>query len=1226
MRLATSLALLAALAAAAFLALAHTHAGPPPEGVELILHADDADGVIEPGQTVKVSAAVRFPGQYGGAERMKASDLSLRSNFDWETAAGGRLNPTLDNNGWIMGVQNLRPTTTTGGWLTYDLGGMNTVLAMDGRTAVTRDRETQRVYIYDTWNKGPDQSLIIPPPAGATNGFGCGERGFTGVGDPDRCYLGRPVAVWHETPSFAWLFIGDAKAPGPGGEVAVGRLHIYSLDWTTDPPTYTLHGSMQPPLAEAGNHLTRTNNAADYSKYWASYGGAVSISADGSTLAVGAGRINQIGAVYVYTRPDSEGDWADIAYEDGVKVTVAPTPHWGQSLATGDAPFSGQACDAICKTQRNNTWNRFAWRHISLSADGRVLAAGAGGTWYYHDIPALAPYPSEGGGAGKSNAGQAYVFVAPDGGWQAAPDVVTGKTVLTAKQAAPADYSRATHITAGPNRRITSPTTILRPRTWASASNKWYFGQFVTVTRDGATIAVSTSGEPNVNDNQGPQRAFIFQVDSPDQWEEIDQPWVHGTNPITGATSAEIGGIAGYGGAGWCGMAFNGAGNRLALGLCGAGGSGDPGEFRYIHRPADGRWVGGGSHQLGTLFVEPTRAEGNSYGMPLYSLNGERLAVSALGIKVIDHGCCRANSNAPGYFFLSDSGCREHRDAEGRTWTTCPIRFPADGEPTIVVPPGQPEGALTVSGQVTLTMYVGDNTGNDNNDCPTCGHGDDTENAKTITSSKPLTLRIGAVEQLADAQLDFAVEQPGVDGGDDRLYPGSLKAGERTVLRLQLLNERGMPAAGDAIASIIATTTRGALSSNIRDAANARISNGCLGGGGDACQIEPTLLTLAGQQARLFTAIRWPGVAGPGPGYSADDILLTLTHNGTDGDAVIDVAVVAKSGQTLSAGRTVTLTGAPHSLSIAQPAAGLLNTDTPDSGADQDDRDTITLAVAVADKNGNRVDAPATGLRARLTGPDGRRVNRGVELEYPLGGADNPALDPNGNRQVRVNVNRAATDKLANGEYTLEVQAGNLSAEQTLTVSGGPASLTLGGIEGTLAPGEQITLTATVLDAEGNPVPNDTPVEWSATDVGIAAVLVQLSAAPGTTDGTASATWLVLSRGSTVVRARAGDQSDLLQLDVAAAMAAAAAQQAEQADPPGPADGLRRRSPGLAAWFGDPPTTAAALLADLQGVDSILLWSGLETGWQRYAIANGQPIPGSTNFQIPNASILWLPE
>ncbi len=1223
-----ALATLIALAAAAFLALSHAHAGPPPEGVELVLHVDDADGVIEPGQTVKVSAAVRFPGQYGGAERMKASDLSLTSSLDWETVTGRTL--AIDDPGLIMGAQNLRPTTAAGGWLTYDFDGMNTALAMDGRTAVTRDRPTRNVYIFDTWNKL--QALIIPPPAGATDGFGCGERAFHN--DPDRCYLARPIAVWHETESLAWLFIGEAKAAGPGGEDHVGRLHIYSLDWTTDPPSYTRHGSIQPPLAEAGNHMACTGQPVcglDYSKYWASYGGAVAISADGSTLAVSAPRINQIGAVYIYTRPDGAGrDWSDIAYEDGVKVTVAPTPHWGQSLATGDAPFSGQTCDAICKTQRNNVWNRFAWRHISLSADGRVMAVGAGGTSYYHDETNLAPYPSHSGGTGKWNTGQAYVFVAPEGGWQAAPDVVTGKTVMTAKaNAATAypDYSRATYITAGPNRRITEPTTILRARAWSSAENNWRFGEFITITRDGTTVAAGTQGTPNINTWSGPGRGFIFQVESPDQWEEIDQPWVHGTNPMTGATSAEIAGggglpLPGYGTPGRCGMAFNGAGDRLVFGLCGAGGGNDPGEFRYLHRPADGRWVGGAIHQLGTLFVEPHgRNTGNGYGVPLYSLNGERLAVGAWGIKIIDADiCCKINSDAPGYFFLSDSQCREHRDAEGRTWTTCPIRFPNDVEPTIVVPPGQPEGALTVSGQIKVFMFLGDAGGY------TGPSGDDTENAKTL--NKTLTLRIGEVAELAEAQLDFAVEQQGVDGGDDRLFPSSLTAGERTVLRLQLLNERGMPAPADAIASIIATTTRGSLSSNIRNSANARISNGCLGGGGDACQIEPSLLSLAGEQARLAAIVPYSGnfATLPPPSYSPDNILLTLTHSGTGGPADVNVRVIARDGTSLSPETVrVNLVGAPTALSIAEPTAGVLGIGTPDAddeSGDVDNRDLLTLPVTATDASGLSVPVPTGNFLARVTGPDGRRVGDGVQVEWPLGGAESPTRTLAGAWQVRVDVDRAAGAGLANGEYTLFVRAGRLTAEQTFTVSGAAAALTLSEPSEAPALNGQFSVTATITDAAGDPVPDGTEVDWEARTLvvlGDATTLVQTAADTRTTQGKASSTWLVVGSGNASLRATADGVTELLVVNVPSPAAAAARQPASLID------SLSATTPGApASWLGATTVMAADLLPALDGVNTLLLWQ--YGTWLRYAVVDGRVVPGSYNFQVRQGDVLWLTE
>ncbi len=1214
--IATPLALLAALAAAALLALAPAHAGPPPEGVELVLHVDDADGVIEPGQTVKVSAAVRFPGQYGGAERMKATDFSLRSNFEWESAraAGGRL--TFDDPGVIMGLYRLRPKTDDGVRL---LGIRRAALqALDRRTAVSRDDSTARLHIFDVWNKR--QVLSIPPPAGATNGFGCGERGISDVADPDRCYLARAIAVWHETESLAWLFIGEAKAAGPGGEDAVGRLHIYTLDWTTDPPTLTPRGSMQPSLAEAGNHMACIGNPCmlNYSRYWASYGGAVSISADGSTLAVGAPRINQIGAVYVYTRPDSEGDWADIAYEDGVKVTVAPTPHWGISEATSTAPFSGQTCDAICKTQRNNTWNRFAWRHIGLSADGRVMAVGAGGQSYYHDGPNLAPYPSQSGGTGKWNTGQAYVFVAPDGGWQAAPDLVGDKTILTAKQAAPSYYGRATHTTPGPNRRITEPTVILRHRAWGSAENNWRFGEFITITRDGTTIAAGTQPNPGQNSWQGPGRAFIFQVDSPDQWEEIDQPWVSGTDTVAGATSAEIGGASGYGAPGRCGMAFNGAGDRLVFGLCGAGyppghplSGRDEGEIRYLHRPADGRWATGAVYNLGAQFYEPGgRHTGNSYGVPLYSLNGERLAVSAWGFKIIHDSCCTANSNYPGHTYYSDAGCRQHRDAEGRTWTTCPIETNHNDDPmglgdaaTIVVPPGQPEGTLTITGQIKVFMFLGLAGGY------TGPSGDDTENAKTL--NKTLTLRIGEVAELADAQLDFAVEQQGVDGGDDRLFPSSLTAGERTVLRLQLLNEGGMPAPADAIASIIATTTRGSLSSNIRDDDNARISNGCLGGGGDACQIEPSLLSLAGEEARIFS---YPYNTPRPPGsYSADNILLTLAYSGTGGPADVNVRVIAKDGTSLASETVrVNLLGRPAALSIAAPTSGLLNVGTPDAGVDAEHRDRLTLAVTALDEHGAVVPLPGGGIsRAWLTDPDGRRVARGVDIAWPLGGAAAPTLDAAGNRQVRVDVNRAAAQPLANGEYTLSLRIGELSAEQTIRVSGGVAAVALSpaGVEAALD--SDFTVTATLTDAEGDPVPDGTPVEWGEVSVVGSAGIVQRSAERVTGGGAASATWRAVSPGRVTVTAAANGLTAVALVTVPA--------------PPQPtaAELLSSGAPNtFAIWNGRSAIRAAALLPELEGVTTLSIW---RTGrWYRYGVDRGQLVEGSQNFQILPGNLLWL--
>ena len=1206
---AAALVALLALLTAALLALSAAQAGPPPDDVQLILRADDIDGIIEPGQEITVSAAVRFPGQYGGIDRMKASDFSLDSTLGWESVAGRTLD--VDDLGFIMGGQILAPTNAAG----VRLPGRTFAIlqAMDGRTAVARAEQNpaaNHLIIYDTWNKR--QALLIPPPTGATNGFGASERRFPTSGtqtDDDRFYHGRAIAVWHQTETLAWLFIGEAKAEGPGGQQNVGRLYISSLDWSTNPPTYTQHGTLQPPLSEAGNHSTGTVST----HYWASYGSAVAISADGSTLAVGAPRMNNAGAVYVYTRPDGPGrDWTDITYDEGVKVTIAPVPHWGTSEATSSMPNAGCSTDPHCKTQRANQWTRLAWRYIGLSADGRVMAVGASGKSFYHDAPVTATYG--GGGSGKWNFGEAYVFVAPDGGWQAAPDVVTGKTVIQAKTAAPSDYSanRDNYTTPGPKRRITSPTTYLRARTWAAAPNQnWRFGQLITITRDGTAVAVGTNPNPNQNSFSGKRSAFIFQVDSTERWKDVTDPWVAEADTVTSAHSIELWEFHGFGAPGWCGMAFNGDGTSLFAGSCGAPGGNDPGYLHHLLRPADGLWARGNVRAAGAYFTEPIgQRTGNAYGMPLYSLNGERLAVSALGIKIIDHFCCTGHSNFPGQAYFSDAGCYQHTDDNGAIWTTCPLDL--GGNARIVVPPGEPEGPLNISARIKVFMFLGRAYSGQYTGLV----GDDTANARTLSQSLELRIAAAAAE-LAQAKLDFA---PRDDGG---AWPSSLSSGERTVLRLQLLDQNGIQADGAAIASIIATTTRGSLSFN-----NEQNTNGCLGSGGGSCQIDPAQLTGADDQARLFvpTSATPSGmsannqsrtsqaVASSSIGYSAANIRLTLTHNSAAGPADVSVRAIAKNGQSFSTEAVrVNLLGPPTALNIAAPAGGLLNIGTPDTGLDADNRDILTLAVTAVDQHGAKAPLPTGGsLRATLTDPDGKRVASGVALEWPLGGADTPTLNAAGDRQVRINVNRTAAQPLANGQYTLSLRLGALSAEQTLRVSGGVAAVALNPNSLDAPLDADFTVTATLTDAEGDPVPDGTAVEW--TEIAAAsgaAGIVQRSADRATTGGRASATYLAVSPGRITLTAASNGITAVTLVTVPA--------------PPQPsiAELLTAASPNaFATWLGAQTIQAADLLPALEGVTTLATWRNGR--WLRYGVAQGQLLPGSADFPIPRGAILWL--
>ena len=1176
LRTLAALVALAALCAATALSLAPAAADGHflPEDAELVFSLkDNPSNTVAPGDEFTVEAAIRFS-THNPEWRLSLGDGLLRmTGLVWEETNGSRLAASSQN---VMGYRYYAPTNASG-----NTGGnrsMGMVRALDGRTAVARDnRNNGTLYIYDAWNK--EQALIITPPAGAQS-FGTSARRSINLprsgntGNLNYHFMGTAIAVWHETEALAWMFVG---APTTSSDV--GRLYVYSIDWATDPPTATLHGTMEPPATEYRNRGALNN--------YANYGSAVGISADGSTLAVGAPKMNMIGAVYVYSRPDGAGrNWGDIAYDDGIKLTVTAVPPWGDTAtdtATNGAVdyTSASACDDYCKRARAAWGSELGQRTVALSGDGRVLAVGAPAREF--------PDTLDGGAFTSANwhdqSGEAYVFVAPSGGWQAAENAVAGKTVVPARTAAPADFSPDTHVSPGPRKRITSPTATLRQSQWADAEGWYRFGQQTQISRDGTTVAISTTGPEGSTETSagGPQRAYIFQVDDADDWLEL--PAACCTLP-----DATFSNVGTFGAPGWGWLALSGDGSTMLTadpsyhnygGLNWA----DRGRITVFKRPTDGQWAddNGATQDDNTWYLHHT--DGNRWGAnwayPVYSLDGQRLVINELGTSPYQWGGFIRDSGG-GRAWFSDQECTVSL-VEGEATTTCPIAI--DGK--VVVPEGYQRSETTIGGQVTLQAIQHHQEAN--------GAARVRVLEERVLTATPLKVRIDKVRQLVEVKFELATDTRGTSySHDDRPFPSSIAAGQSTRLELQLLNEHGQASAAGSAASIVVSTSFGTLGTSI--------GGGCSGSASPTCVIDVDALTAA----------------------NSDAIPITLTHGGTAGSAQVSATVISASDRQVfrTEARAVALTGAPGALAIAAPGAALLNIGTPDSGAAKDDRDLLTLSVSATDKLGQTVAPPATGVqRATLTGPDGKRVTSGVELEWPLGGADNPSLDGNGNRQVRVNVNRAAAQPLANGEYTLEVRAGSLSATQTFIVGGSPATLTLGEVEGTLAEGEQVSLTAIVLDADGNSVPDDTPIDWSATDVGTTTVLVQLSAEARTTDGQASATWLVLSAGATAVRAQAGDAVDLRLLDVAAAMAAA-----EPAEPPSPADGLRRASPGLATWVGEGSTTAAALLDDLPGVDSILFWSISENRWLRYARSDGRPVPGSFNFEVVTGAVLWIAE
>ena len=537
--------------------------------------------------------------------------------------------------------------------------------------------------------------------------------------------------------------------------------------------------------------------------------------------------------------------------------------------------------------------------------------------------------------------------------------------------------------------------------------------------------------------------------------------------------------------------------------------------------------------------------------------------------------------------------CRGSGETGLAQWT-CSVDL---GTAEIVIPDGAELGTFAVSGALTVNG--------------------------TEVRSEPYQIRVidpASFNEVAELQFDFAEQT--VVSRRGQPYPSNLAAGESTRLRLKVLNEGGTASAPGTISSIFVTTSAGSLSTSV--------GGGCRNGGGLICQIPVSALS-ADNSDKIDVTLTYPA------GAIAGDVQVRARLTKTDGAALTAGPLSAR------------FLGGAETLNIAAPKSGVLNVNVESedgaeaAGEDTDHRDRLTLAVTAAEAGGMKVALPAGRAPARVLDPDGKLVTSGVTVEWPLGGAEEPTLNATGDEQVRIEINRASNQPLAGGEYTIEVRAGSLTGRQTFVVAGAPATVALSAPAEDLVVGGQLTVTARVTDAAGSAVPNGTALEWSSTPTGAAVVLVELNRENTTTDGQASASYLVVTPGSVVVRAGA-NCADQATDETASAAAAARARTSQCAVsdvqllsvpypagteptppvPPGLAADLGSRAVvGYNTWLGDEPITAAELVADLMGINTVLFWR-FDGVWLRYSVVAGIPIPGSTNFAITPGAVILL--
>ena len=1006
--------------------------------------------------------------------------------------------------------------------------------AADGRLIVAR-AYTNKLYLFDAWNKR--QVGIIDAPAGAhANTFGganTAERNLKGV---------RNIATWQQDKDTWWIFAGSSFDQ-IDTYAQVGRLYIFRVDWTEADPQVGVPTIIHPSADEFRNRYnadTRTE-----------YGYSLAISRDGSTLAVAAPYMNHMGAVYIYSRPDGPGqDWGDITHADAVKATPAVAPAWGTGTdatrpftptATGRTDASAD-CDAWCSAvwaevdiPVGNNWS--PPHEFGLSADGRVIAVSRPGKRFASTTPG----GSFTSAIRKNNTGEVQVYVAPAGGWSAAPRADAGGRTLFATRTDASGFKPAQHYAAGPLRRVTATSAKLTITTWADAAGGYYFGPAADVSNDGTAVAVS---------GHSPSYAYVFQLDPGEEWSGDmvytarlqDQPYAgnHG------------------------GVEFSGDDRTIAIGDTRYPAGSPAGRVFLYTRPADGVWVDAmlTDPSAQTLFSPAGQRNYYYWGEVLYDLGGERLIVSEFHAPA---------AIGPGAIWLSDGGCTT-RAVDGRPVWTCPITLP---DARVVVPKGTPDGVATISGSVTVSLS-------------------DIEDS-AITLRDTLEVTIAEVDELAKVELDFDT-----NAATGRPHPAVVAPGGSTTLLLKLLNENGKASAKGAISDLVITSSKpaGSLSARLAGAS----AEACApGGGARICTIaNPTTALTAG---------------------NADQIRLTVTHPGAANAGVAHVWAVAidSLGEAVQTERlTITFSGPPAALTIAQPPTALLGYD-PTESADR--RNAATLAVSASDANGNKAAVPTTRYSAKLTDPDGKTVAAGkAGVVWPLregGAADGALLLSGGNPQARVTIAAGRSAPLASGEYTLELSAGSgrgrLTATQTVVITGGAAQVALSADPaGPVNLDDTVTLTATVTDSSGAPVPDGTPVTFAEQSTGANVTLVLLSQSEQRTrDGQASATLRAVGVGGAYVTAEADDQSDAYSITVAA-------------PPPPPQDDAINALAvdTYSIWTGPRPTTAAELYAQLEGVAQLSKWDGIE--WLRYGETNGLLTSGSVDFPIRRGEVLWL--
>ncbi len=351
---------------------------------------------------------------------------------------------------------------------------------------------------------------------------------------------------------------------------------------------------------------------------------------------------------------------------------------------------------------------------------------------------------------------------------------------------------------------------------------------------------------------------------------------------------------------------------------------------------------------------------------------------------------------------------------------------------------------------------------------------------------------------------------------------------------------------------------------------------------------------------------------------SSVNFVVTKTTPGT-----VDVTgtVVGSDGLARSETITLSFTGPVDAVKLGDASDTLLNqyVDHDEDGAatadtDTDPRDNISFAFTSTDESGNAV-LPNADPVVTIKDPDGALVEGKLNV-------DSSRTAVTTTISVSVAPSITAANPLKSGTYTIEARDGRLKAESTFVVVG--KSETISTEASDMAPsdlGQTVTVTATVLDAEGENVADGTMVSFTPAGRNAGVDVAVRTGAAGdvaTKGGTATATFVIATSGPAIITAVADGKSASVVL-VSTAGASDSAMPEEEASV-----SCLSTLAGFSTWSCGVESSASEIfdLVSGRGATALHLWNG--TAWVRYSVVDGTMVPGSSDFMVAENDILYI--